>query len=331
VAGRAAPVSGLGDRDVPGIQVRPGQDEIRFDFVGLSFVPGNVLRYEYRLGEAEWSRPMEERVVHYAGLTPGTYRFAVRAVRSDGIASPEPATVEFEVYPRVWRRAWFQGLLLAIVAAVTGLAHGIRVKRLLAIERVRTRIATDLHDDVGSTLSQIAILSDVAQRRLTGHSASTDTLERIGVLSRQLTDAIGDIVWAVQPRNDLLSDLEHRMRRFASEVLSGRNIAIHWPAEEQDHDLALDAEHRRQVYLIFKEAINNVLRHSGATEVRIGLRVARGRLDLKVADNGCGIGSIKAGNGLASMGLRAQRFGGELEVRSGPGEGTTIRLTVALR
>ncbi len=331
IAGRPATVSEAGESSVREVAVQAGQEHLQFDFAGLSYSPGNILRYQYRLGDEPWSAPIESRSVHYGALPPGQYRFMVRAINSEGEASPVPATVDFRVAPPVWQRAWFQGLLIAIAMAAAFWVHRARVARLVAIERVRTRIATDLHDDIGSSLSQIAILSEVAHQRSAGSHAG-EPIERIGALSRELLDSIGDIVWAIQPHKDHLSDLKQRMRRFAADVLSARNVEMHWSVSDSGRDLELDTELRRQVYLIFKESINNIARHSQASEARIALRVGDRQLALEVSDNGCGMknGGHHDGNGLESMKLRAARLGGELQVRSSAGQGTTVLLRAPL-
>lgn len=330
IAGRRMPVSEAGESAIRQVQVQPGQEQIEFDFVGLSYAPGNVLHYQYRLGNNAWSAPIEARSVHYGTLPPGDYRFAVRAINSDGDFSSAAATVEFRVVPALWRRAWFQTILF--FAAITGtlLMHRARASRLLEIERVRTRIAADLHDDIGSSLSQIAILSEVAHQRSAGSKAG-EPLDRIGTLSRELLDSISDIVWAIQPHKDHLSDLKQRMRRFAADVLSARNVEMHWSDTGSGRDFELNPELRRQVYLIFKESIHNIARHSKATQARIHLQVEDRRLALQVSDNGCGIGSgDNTGNGLGSMKLRAVRLGGELEIHSAEGHGTTVLLRAPL-
>jgi ligand-binding sensor domain-containing protein/signal transduction histidine kinase len=331
IAGSPATVSEAGESSIRRVEVLPGQEHLEFDFVGLSYSPGNVLRYQYRLGDDPWSAPIESRAVHYGALPPGQYRFAVRAINSEGEASPVPATVEFRMAPPVWQRAWFQAILVAFAMAAAFWVHRARVARLLAIERVRMRIATDLHDDIGSSLSQIAILSEVAHQRAAGSHAG-EPIERIGTLSRELLDSISDIVWAIQPHKDHLSDLKQRMRRFAADVLSTRNVEMHWSDSDSGRDLELDTELRRQVYLIFKESINNIARHSQATEAHIALRVVDRKLVLEVSDNGCGMESAGRhdGNGLESMKLRAARLGGELQVNSSAGQGTTVLLRAPL-
>jgi ligand-binding sensor domain-containing protein/signal transduction histidine kinase len=325
IAGHPAAVSEAGESNIRSVAVRPGQERIQFDFVGLSYAPGEVLRYQYRLGEDAWSEPVESRSVHFGAIAPGDYRFEVRAINSDGEASPSPATVEFQVIAPLWRRAWFQGMLIAVAVVGTLLVQRTRAARLLEIERVRTRISSDLHDDIGSSLSQIAVLSEVAHQRAAG-SHSVEPIERIGALSRELLDSISDIVWAIQPHKDRLSDLKQRMRRFAVDLLSARSVEAHWFLGDPGHDFELSPEVRQQLYLIFKESINNIAQHSGATEARINLHVVDRQLALEVSDNGCGMERTNGqdGNGLKSMKLRAARLGGSLEVRSGAGQGTTV-------
>jgi signal transduction histidine kinase/ligand-binding sensor domain-containing protein len=331
IAGHRTPVSEAGELSVHGVEVKAGQEHIQFDFVGLNYSPSNGLRYQYRLGEGEWSAPIEQRSVHYAALAPGQYRFAVRAINSYGEASPVPASVEFQVVAPLWRRAWFHGFLLAMTIGGAILVHRARVARLLEIERVRMRIATDLHDDIGASLSQIAILSEVAHQRAAG-STAREPVVRIGAISRELLDSISDIVWAIQPHKDHLSDLKQRMRHFAADVLSHGNVEMHWSVPDSGRDPELNTELRRQVYLIFKECINNIARHSHATETHIDLKIVKRQLALEVRDNGCGIECQDGhnGNGLESMRLRAARLGGELQVRSAKGQGTTVILRAPL-
>lgn len=330
ISGRAEPLSGTGESRVQGVRIQPGQAHIQFDFVGLSYVPGNVVRYQYRLGDDAWSTPSVSRTVSYGSIAPGKYLFAVRALNSDGGTSPVPATVEFQVLPPLWRQVWFQGILLCAVIVGIVWVQRARTARLIEIERVRTRIATDLHDDIGTSLSQIAILSEVAHRRAGGPNSS-EPIERIGELSREMLDSISDIVWAIQPHKDHLSDLKQRMRRFAADLLSPHNVEMHWSVDDSGRDLELNTELRQQVYLIFKESVKNIAQHSQATSARIDLRVTERHLILKVADNGRGLQFLDQpeGNGLKSMKLRAARLGGELEVRSAAGE-TTVLLKVPL-
>ncbi len=329
IDGRPVAVSGLGESKIGEFEIRPGQQQIQFDFVAVSYASGDLPRYEYRTDAGPWSPAMQARSVHYGPLKPGLYRFEVRAVNAEGDVSPAPAVAEFRVMPPLWRRTWFQAVLVTLALGGAVWAHRARVNRLLELERVRTRIATDLHDDIGSSLSQIAILSEVAQQRAVQGDA-VEPLERIGGISRELLDSMGDIVWAIHPHKDRLSDLKKRMRRFGADVLSARNVEMHWSAFDHERDVELNSELRRQVYLIFKEAVNNIARHSRATEARISLRVEERHLRLEVTDNGRGIERFDGdeGNGLRNMKLRAASLRGELQVRSTNGNGTTVELRV---
>jgi len=199
------------------------------------------------------------------------------------------------------------------------------------VERLRTRISTDLHDDIGSTLSQIAILSEVAHRTPTT-AEGAGPLSDIADLSRELVDSMSDIVWAIDPEQDRLDDLSHRMRRFASDLFTHNGTRVRFQAPAAEPNPLVGADIRRQVFLIFKESLHNMARHSGCTEVDIRLQLEGGRLQLAIADNGRGfdVQQIRAGHGLASMAQRARQLGGLLTVDSTPGRGTAVNLEVPL-
>jgi ligand-binding sensor domain-containing protein/signal transduction histidine kinase len=329
IAGRRAPVSEAGESSIRAVEVQPGQEHIQFDFVGLSYAPGNVLRYQYRLGDGAWSAPIESRSVHYGALAPGQYRFAVRALNSDGEASPAPATVEFRVAPPLWRRAWFQAILIAAALAGAVSVHRARASRLLEIERVRSNIALDLHDDIASNLSQITIFSEIAMREAGVDSRAGEPLARIAETARDTVECISDIVWSIRPQME--GDLLQRIRRVGSDALTSRQIEVSFHFPEEVRHLGLDPNTRRQVYLIYKEAVHNIVRHAQATAVEISMSVDGGKLLLKVGDNGKGMEAPEEGNGLPGMRARAASLGGALEIHSAAGEGTEVELRAPLK
>jgi signal transduction histidine kinase/ligand-binding sensor domain-containing protein len=331
VAGVGRAVSALGETSVGGLDLGPSENSVSVDFLGIGASLGEELRYQYRLegAIAEWSAPIAERTVTFANLGAGSYRLLVRAVDADGLIAGEPAAVAFTIAAPVWRRWWF----LALVGVLAcGLAYGLhrnRVAKALAVERVRTRIASDLHDDIGTNLTKIAVLSEVANHRLGG--GGDDSIAAIAAISRESVAAMNDIVWAVNPGRDGVLDLSRRMRQFANDAFAPTDVDVQFGASEVD-EARLDDELRRHVYLIFKEAVTNAVRHSGCSRVEVSLAIDRRELRLTVADDGRGfdISEEADGNGLANMRKRAAAVGAALDVRSGEETGTTVTLTVPI-
>lgn len=364
IGGEPFPVSETGAREVSGLTLEAGRNQLQIDYVGLSYAAGNVPRYQFRLegADADWGAPSDQRSVNFANLAPGSYRFMVRALDADGEASPRPAVVSFRVMPPFWRRWWFV-LSVALVFVVVAFAaqrmyaarrrereradaalRSAKEERLAELERVRKRIATDLHDDIGASLTQITILSEVARQSLTREGFQSEQLGQISAVSNELVEAMSDIVWAINPKKDHLSDLVHRMRRFASDVFTARGLRFTFDAPDAARDTTLGASVRREVFLIFKESVNNVLKHARASSVAINFRVEGGRLELVISDDGRGFEPFDSvtlsgeyeptdgtgGNGLYSMRRRAAEMGGSYEVRSKPDEGTTVTLSLPL-
>jgi len=311
-----------------------GAGDLQIDFVSVSFAPGETLRYQYRLGNTDaWSPLSEQRSVTFARLGPGRYTFSVRAANADGVVSTAPASVRFVVSPPVWQRWWFITLALLTVAALARALYRYRIDRILELANVRTRIAVDLHDDIGSNLTKIAILSEVARQQSLGAAAtSEDPLASIARIARESVASMSDIVWAINPQRDRLLNLVRRMRQHAEETLTARGIRLAFRAPADDLDQKLGVDVRRDIYLIFKEAITNAARHADCSRVEIDLRIAGSVLGLDIADNGHGFGVPVEhdGEGLTSMRRRAARLGGSCNVRAIAGIGTTVEVRVPI-
>jgi len=339
VAGEDLPLAETGALSIPDLELPASRNNLFIEYVALSFQGEQRLRYQYKLEgvDGDWSQPSEARSVNYARLAPGSYQFMARAINHEGMMSAEPAVFQFRILPPFWQRWWFVSLS-ALGVGLTALAfYRSRVKRVVELERMRTRIATDLHDDIGSSLSQIAILSEVSRQRLGKEQNGVgESLAQIANTSRDLVDSMSDIVWAINPRRDRVSDLTQRMREFAGDVFTPREIEFSFHAPASGLELRLDAGVRRQLYLIFKEAVNNAARHSGCTQAEIEFDVAQDRLLLRVRDNGRGFDpsgdgpSSRSGNGLLSMRERARAMGGEIEIISQPNQGTAVKLNLPL-
>jgi ligand-binding sensor domain-containing protein/two-component sensor histidine kinase len=313
-------------------KLRRWQNDLQVEFVGFNDEPEENLSYAYRLegSESDWTIT-RQHTVNYAALEPGSYRFLVKAMNSEGQSSPTPAEIDFSVAPWFWETWWFRGLAVSLAGALIYIVYRYRLSRLLAVERLRTRIATDLHDDIGSSLSQIAILSEVTSRRVAPEQQSD--LAEIACLSREVVDSMSEIVWAIDPSQDRLGDLLRRMRRFAGDLFTSAGVRLHFQTlgeEQQDPELGPDI--RRQIFLIFKEALHNIARHSGCTEVKIEFCLEADWLSLTLTDNGKGFDPVQIlrGHGLASMEERAHQLAGSLEVDAAPGRGTAVRLRVPL-
>jgi ligand-binding sensor domain-containing protein/signal transduction histidine kinase len=352
IAGVRQPVSDLGETEIGNLSLSHTQNQVQIDFLGLGFGAGELLRYQYKLegagGVVDWSAPGDARSVTFANLSPGSYRFLVRAVNTDGDVSATPAIVAFQIMRPVWLRPWFLLLAALLVGGIIFAVARYRLTRLVELERVRTRIATDLHDDIGSSLSQIAILSEVVSQRVPQDNAPViEPLSMIAGTSREMVDSMSDIVWAINPQRDHLSDLTQRMRRFASDILSARDINFRFRAPDAEKDIRLGADLRREVYLIFKECVNNLVKHSGCAEAELELRIVNGWIVLRISDDGRGFdtgaaassgangnggnGASLGGHGLGSMRRRAAALGGTFEVKSAPGRGTVSTLKVPAR
>jgi ligand-binding sensor domain-containing protein/two-component sensor histidine kinase len=335
IGGVEQTLSDLADTNLPVLVLEPGRNQIQIDFVGLSYRAGETLYYQTRLEGADktWSEPSLQRMVNYAQIAPGTYRFLVRAVTTDGTLSIRPAVISFRILPPIWQRWWFLTLVGFFVAGLVYVAYRYRINQLLELERVRTRIATDLHDDIGSSLSQIAILSEVARNRVSRlHDGSDKELSLIARISRESVDAMSDIVWAINPQRDWLGDLVGRMRRFAGEIFPARGIEFKFTTNMPEQDTRLTTDLRRQIFLIFKECVNNIVRHSECTRVSIALSLEGGWLVMKLCDNGKGFDPATAtsGHGLKSMKVRAKKLGGELQIGTNDLGGTVVTVRVPL-
>ena len=234
------------------------------------------MRYQTKLEgvDAAWSPPGAEPTVRYVGLSPGSYRFRVRAVGPLGRRDGRRGAVSFRVRPPLWRRAWFLLLAVAAGVALSVFVHRQSLRRAIAVERVRTRLATDLHDDVGSSLARISILSEVGRRDLDPAGEPARLFGEIGETSRSVIDALGDAIWSIDPRRDDLQSLGDRLRHFAGDLLEARGMTFRLELPPEAPAVDVPPEPRRQLFLLLKEAVTNAARHSRATAVSVVFRLA---------------------------------------------------------
>ncbi len=329
---RPIPLGGLAALD--GLEVPAAAPDLEVTLTSPSPARADQVRYALDLdGPTRLKSTLrDDPHVELPRLAPGRYELRARTVALDGSVSARPAIVRFVVQAPWWRRPWAWAIALAAVALAAFATHRSRVARLLAIEQTRTRIATDLHDDIGSSLSSIAVQGGLLHRRLTQIDADDrQRLARIAETARELVETMGDIVWSVNPRYDHLSDLAHRMHHFAREATDAAGLTLTFEAPGA-RDVALDPPVRRQVYLVFKELVANAIKHSGASRLDVVLRrdgTHPAHIELTVRDDGRGMApeaERRTGTGLPSLARRAESIGARLTITSEPGAGVSATL-----
>jgi ligand-binding sensor domain-containing protein/signal transduction histidine kinase len=335
VAGDPLPIPDRGASRLPAFRVPSSKSSVAVEYVGVEARGAESLRYEYSLDRdaKTWSAPTLSRTLNLAHLAPGSYALRVRALTDDGLTSASPAFMEFRVLPPLWQAPWFVVLLTCAVLSAGFALHRYRVAQILAMERLRRQIALDLHDEMGSGLSQIAILSEVAKRGTP--VGEQPRLDQVADLARSMRDSMSDIVWAVDPRRDRLSDLLQRMRQVAYNLFdgTGARVLFHAPDTPAVDAISLAPDRRRHILLVFKEAANNAARHARARTVTATVALEDGHLFLSMEDDGVGFDASAPteGRGLVSLRQRARELGAAIAIDSAPGQGTRIRLAVPLR
>lgn len=344
-------------RSTPGpnaVVVQPGRRQLEVRYTGLSFTSPERVQFKYRLEglDTDWTDAVTRRNVTYSFLPPGDYTFRVIACNSDGMWSENGAAVAITVLPNFWQTLWFKILMAFATCAVGGLGVYIisrqRHRRKLevitrerALERERARIAQDIHDDLGASLTRIGLLSESTAGDLEIKGRAATNLEQILSTTRELTRSMDEIVWAVNPRHDTLESLTNYISQFSQDFLSAAKIRCRLVLPMQLPDIFVRSEVRHNLFLAIKEALHNIVKHSKASEVRLTLRFVPGGLQFSIADNGPGFdlehpGDVHGrdrhamGNGLPNIQARLILIGGKSTIQSAPGEGTTVEFFVPL-
>lgn len=317
--------------------VKLGYDQNSFSiyFSSLSYVNRDKLIYYYKMDgiDEQWVRADRQKLVNYSLLPPGKYRFNVYCENIDGVRSKNITSFTIHVKPPFWKTWWFITLIIIAFGGLLYFIHRLRINRILAVENLRNRVARDLHDDMGSTLSTINILSTMAKSKLnTDNVRASEYLGKISDNSQRMMEAMDDIVWSIKPMNDSMQKITARMREIATSVLEAKDIDLEFRAELSIEDVKMDMEARRDLFLVFKEAINNIAKYSRADKAYVHLTVHNKRLLMMVKDNGIGFDIEEAdGNGLGNMYKRAAALKGRIQIQSKLGEGTQITLNIPIQ
>lgn len=297
------------------------ENYVEIQYAGINFAAPNQILYEYKLSkiDPDWQQT-SARSVKYPSLPPGEYTFKVHARNINGAWSEDIEEVEFIITAPFWMQWWFWVLMLSIVVGIIYLFYNYyRARKMVDIERMRVRIASDLHDDVGASLTEIALQSDFLQAG-DADSEFKKSLEQIGRQCRKIVSSLDDIVWSIDARNDTLGDLTDRMQDYILHTLESKNMTVNYDFEDLQMDNKLPVSVKENVYLIFKEAVNNIAKYSDGDRVDIKMQNKNGHFEFLIFDNGtAGEGTKKTGQGLRNMDMRAKRIGADVTINTDNG------------
>ncbi|MBP7515487.1 MAG: hypothetical protein KA791_13115 [Flavobacteriales bacterium] len=294
-------------------------------------------RYRYQLAgfSDTWIDAGAAHEATFTHLDPGTFTFRVQSANSAGVWDEQGASITLIIAPPWWGTWWFRGFAIVAFLGALYSFYRYRLAQALKVALVRDRIARDLHDEIGSTLSSVALFSEVAMRESgSAGGPRSAMLTRISQSTSQMMESMNDIVWAVNSKNDDLQLVAQRMQEFAGRIAEAGDFELVFTNELPAGQRPLTMLQRKNLYLIFKEAVNNAAKYSGRTKLVVHLRTDQSKIVLLVQDNGRGFEAPVngnghprgGGNGLGNMRARAQEMGGELIVASTPGEGTAVEL-----
>lgn len=316
------------------IKLNWDQQNIVIHYAGLSYTDEKNVTYKYILEGADkkWSKPVKERSISYSNLQPGHYVFKVMACNAAGVWSTDAAFVSFSI-----ARPWYNTIVFYIACCLVAgiliyVLYKYRLKKELQVLNVRQRISTDLHDEIGSALSSIRLLSVAARHQIHKDQDKTSAFtEKIEHTSAQMIQQLNDIIWAVKPGNDTLEQTINRLREFMNDVLAAKQISFHIQ-EPKNGSMILPAERRRDFYLACREIINNTAKYSGATHFNMQIEYKMGMLTASLSDNGKGFDEtiLKKGNGLSNIRMRMAKNNGVAELLKSSG-GVTWKLQMPLK
>ncbi|MDZ4796482.1 MAG: two-component regulator propeller domain-containing protein [Bacteroidota bacterium] len=316
------------------VQLKYNQNQAAFEFSSPSFINEKQILYSYRLlGSADtmWSVPANLHNVSYASLQPGNYRFEVRTKGWNGQWGVSSA-FQFAIRSPYWQTWWFYLLIGIFLVLLFYSFYLYRIRQVLRLQKVRNRIATDLHDDIGSTLTNISILSELTNKNLHQPEQAQKFLQRITEEVNASSQALDDIIWNVNNNNDTLEEMLVRMRRFSAELFDQSEIKCYLELQPDAAGKKISMEQRRDIYLLYKESLNNIYKHAGARTVWVDLKLSGNSFTMMIRDDGKGFNTedITHRNGLKNLKIRVEKWGGKLLITSLAGKGSDIEIIMPL-
>ncbi|HTV76426.1 MAG TPA: ATP-binding protein, partial [Candidatus Baltobacteraceae bacterium] len=328
------------------VVIPPGYEQLEIDYTALDFTAPGLVRFKCWLEgrEAATVDVGGERIARYPKLPPGQYRFHVAACNEDGVWNETGAVLGITVQPWFWQTSWFRiALIILILGMVAAIVRYISTQKLLrelqwlkhqeALEKERSRIARDLHDQLGANLTQVTLLGEMAEADKDLPAEIESHARQISQTARETARALDEIVWAINPSNDTLEGLVNYACKYAQEYLTLAGVRYRADVADGLPAIQIPPPVRHNVFLAFKEAVHNVVKHAQASEAWIRLRLSPEHFTLEIEDNGRGIGNQAAPqnrNGLRNMKKRLEDIRGEFSISSGVNGGTIVRLNIPL-
>jgi ligand-binding sensor domain-containing protein/two-component sensor histidine kinase len=305
------------------------QNNINIKFSTVNLINGKQDKYFYQLNinKDQWTALGKQRQVSFSNLAPGDYHFSVKAQTPDGEWTSNIATVSFSIADPFWETWWFILLAFILVIIIVYSLYRYRIRQLLRVQEVRNRIATDLHDDIGSALTNINILATLSSSNINNSKKAEGFLKRISEEVNKSSQSLDDIVWSINTMNDSFEQMAARMRRYAAELFEAANIHYELLFDEKLTHQKLRMEQRREIFFIFKEAVNNIYKHAQASFVEIELKQERNNFFMMIKDNGKGfdVSVQTTRNGIKNIFARTDKCKGSCNIVSGE-SGTTIKI-----
>ncbi len=318
------------------------QNTFSFEISAIEYTRPADNTYAYKLegDENKWYYAGKNRNIRYSNLVPGKYSLWVKAANSDGVWSAPKKVYQFIIQPPYWESWWFRSIIsISAIGLIIGTTRYIsqqKLKKLLAkaerereIEKIRIRISTDIHDDIGAGLSRLAMISEITkeENNLTGEVIGK--LDKLSSTSRELMTSLREIVWAMNPKNDQADSLLSYLRTYTYNYFEDSGIDRIVTFQDAVDHISFNPEMRRNIFLIIKEAFNNTLKYAKCSVIELSFRIENGEAIFEIKDNGIGFEKDNVsefGNGLINMRNRCETIGGSFEINSNHGKGTTICL-----
>jgi signal transduction histidine kinase len=322
-----------------------GVRQLGIEFTAVSFKGYEHVKFQYRLEglNDDWVEAGSQKAAYYSQLPPGNYRFRVKACNNEGTWNEAGAALDLTVTPFFWQTGWFLALagVLSLVA-VAGSVRAAVVRRMRqkleqlrqrhALEAERARIARDIHDDLGARLTKISLLSSLTERDLKDPRKAAEHINEISGAVREVTTSLDEVVWAVEPKNDTLDNLATYLCRYTEEFLGGTAVRCRLKVPSILPSVTLPSTVRHDVFMVVKEALNNVAKHAQAATAWLSLSFESRRLTISVEDDGSGFdaATVERGNGLENMSTRLGRLGGEIRFENRPDGGSRVVFSIPL-